>query len=325
MKKFKVYVTEPIPELDAGLGILRDIAEIKLNDRFIGKVLAKDIKDADAIIAGDSKITRESLKEAKKLKVIGRFGAGLDSVDINACTEKDILLFNVPGMNAESVAEHIIGMMIALSKKFRLHDKLVRDGKWVEKSKFMGNELWRKTIGIVGLGNIGYLLAKMVKAFEMRVLTYDPFVSQKRAKEVGAEIVDLQTLLKKSDYVSINCPLVKETRGMIGEEELRLMKKSAFLINTARGGIVKEDSLYKALKGGWIEGAGVDALENEPVTKHPIFELDNILLTPHFASWTVEAFRRVAIKACENVRKALKGDIPDNLVNKEVIAKIKHK
>jgi D-3-phosphoglycerate dehydrogenase len=158
----------------------------------------------------------------------------------------------------------------------------------------------------------------MVKAFEMRVLTYDPFVSQKRAEEVGAEIVDLQTLLKESDYVSINCPLTKETGGMIGEEELRLMKKSAFLINTARGGIVKEDSLYKALKECWISGAGIDTFENEPVSKNPLFELSNVLLTPHFASWTVEAFRRVAIKTCENIRKAIEGGIPDNLINKEL-------
>jgi len=314
--KNRVYVTEPLPL--AGLELLGDIAEVIVNEK-ISEVRAEDIKDVDAIIAGDSKITANSLKLTERLKVIGRFGAGVDSVDIKACTEKGIILFNVPRINAESVVEHVIGMMVALSKNFRSLDKLVRDGFWSKKSKMIGNEIWKKTLGIIGAGNVGSLLARRVKVFDMGVLICDPFISEAKAKELGVELVDLETLLRESDYISINCPLTDKTKGMIGEKELKSMKNTAFIINTARGGIIKEDALYKALKEGWIKGAGIDVLENEPVTEHPLFELDNVLLTPHFASWTAEAFQRVAMKTCQNIRKALRGGVPDNVVNKEVL------
>ena len=317
MKKFKIYVTEPIPEIEIGFKLFENIAEIKLGDKFIGRVLPEQIEDVDAIIAGDSKISEESLKKAKRLKVIGRPGVGVDNVDLKACTERGILVFNVPGINADSVAEHVIGMILAISKKFLQRDNLARSGRWGERDKIIGSELKGKTIGIIGLGNVGSLVAKKAKGFEMKILAYDPYLPIEKAKELDVNIVDLPVLLRESDYISINCPLTDETRKMIGERELRLMKKDAILINTARGGIVDEDALYDALKEGWIRAAGIDVLENEPVSEHLLFHLDNVLLTPHSAGLTIEALRRTAMAVCEDILRVLKGELPKNLVNPE--------
>jgi D-3-phosphoglycerate dehydrogenase len=320
MSSFKVFVTEPIPEIEFGLKILKD-AEIRIKNEFISSIPTMDISDVDAIIAGDAKIKREAIEGAKKLKVIGRFGAGVDSVDLKACSENGIIVFNIPGLNAQSVAEHTIGMIIAVAKKFLSVDKLVRAGGWKEKSKYMGYEIHGKTLGIVGLGNIGMKVAKIAKAFEMKVLAYDPYIPKERGKELGIAMMDLESILKNSDIVTLHVPLTEETKGLIGEKELKSMKKTAILVNTSRGGVVDEFALYKALKEGWIAGAGIDVLENEPVEKHPLFELDNVLLTPHTASWTIEAFRRMAIKVCEGILKVMKGELPDNIVNPEAFSR----
>jgi D-3-phosphoglycerate dehydrogenase len=322
--RYRIFVTEPLPELEVGLKPLRRIAEIKCPREFTGKVLAEDIRDVDAIVAGDARITRKSLEGVQRLKVIGRYGVGVDSVDLDACTEKRIIVFNAPGLNAVSVAEHTIGMMIAISKRFLLFDKLVRTGMWGEKVRYMNTELSKKTVGIIGFGDIGRWVAKMVKGSDMKVLAYDPYVSKEKAMEVDANLVDLKTLLRESDFVSIHCPSTDKTRGIIGEDELRLMKKTAILINTARGDIVREEALYRALKERWIAGAGIDVFEREPLTaKHPFIELDNILLTPHAASWTTEAVRRIAICVGENMMKVFDGQLPENIVNKKVLEKLK--
>jgi D-3-phosphoglycerate dehydrogenase len=320
MSKFTVFVTEPIPEIEYGIKILEEF-NARIRDRFIERIPSEDLKDVDAVIAGDSKITEESLSQADRLRVIGRFGAGVDSVDVNACTKKSILLFNAPGLNAQSVAEHIMGMMVALAKRFRAVDALVRNGLWTEKSRYMGNELHGKTLGIIGFGNIGSKLTRMAQAFGMQVIVYDPYISPDRAEELGAKLIDLEPLLKDSDAVSLNAPLTKETRGLIGERQLRIMKRDAILINTARGGLVDEQALFKALTENWIAGAGIDVLENEPVTKHPLFRFENVIFTPHTASWTIEAFRRIGIAVCENILKTLNGEIPDTLVNPEALRK----
>jgi D-3-phosphoglycerate dehydrogenase len=318
--RYKIFITEPLPELEVGFKPLRRIAEIRCLKEFTGTVLAKDIRDVDAIVAGDTRITRKSLEGAQRLKVIGRYGVGVDRVDLDACTEKRIMVFNAPGLNAVSVAEHAIGMMIAISKKFLLSDKWVRTGMWSEKTRYMNTELSKKTIGIIGLGDIGRLVAKMVKAFDMQVLAYDPYVSKGKAMEFHACLSGLKTLLRESDFVSIHCPLTDKTRGMIGEDELRSMKKTSILINTARGEIVREGALYRALKDGWIAGAGIDVFEREPLTtNHPFIELDNILLSPHSASWTTEAVRRIAIYVGENLMRVFKGQLPENIVNKRVL------
>ncbi len=322
MKKYSVFVTEPIPEIDFGLKTLKG-AKVRIKDKFVENVSSKDLHDVDAVIAVDSKITRESLRGANKLKVIGRFGAGVDSVDIQACTEKGIIFFNSPGLNAQSVAEHIIGMMIAISKKFWVLDNLVKSGNWADKHEYMGNELFKKTLGIIGLGNVGSRLAKMAQAFGMNILSYDPYVKSERANKINVKLVDLELLLKNSDYVSINAPLTNETENLISERELRLMKNNAILINTARGGLVDEQALHKAIKNSWIAGASIDVLKNEPVSDHFLFRHENVVFSPHTSSWTVEAFRRITIAVCENILKVMDGKIPDNVVNTEVLESIK--
>lgn len=310
---FRVYVTEPLPEVEKGIEVLKGFAEVYIENRFYGFVLPEALRGYDAVIAGDSKITKESLKGADKLKVIGRFGAGVDSVDLEECTKKGIMVVNVPGLNSQSVAEHIIGFMIALSKNFLKVDKLVRQGRWEEKATYIGCEIWRKKLGIVGYGNIGKKLTKIAKdGFDMEILVYDPYIENIESAKKCA----LEELLKTSDYIALCCPLTKETRDMIGEKELDVMKKDAFLINCARGGLVDEDALYDALKANKIAGAGIDVLENEPVKEHKLFELDNVIVTPHFGAWTKEAFVRVAIKCCEEIKKALEGEVPENLVNR---------
>ena len=320
MKEFELFVTEPIPEIEFGLKILGD-ARVRIKEKFAEKVPSEDLRDVDAVIAADSKITRESLKKADKLIVIGRYGAGVDSVDVQACTEKGILLINAPGLNAQSVAEHVIGLMVAVSKKFRSLDGVVRNGRWAEKRFYMGNELYEKTLGIIGFGNIGSRLAKMAQAFGMEIITYDPYIPQEKVSHLDIKMVDLESLLKNSDYVSVNAPLTKETRRLIGEKQLRLMKRDAVMINTARGGLIDEQALVKALEEHWIAGAGIDVLENEPVTTHPLFNIENVILTPHTASWTIEAFRRIAVTVCENILKTMRGRIPDNLVNPEALTR----
>jgi len=323
MKKYKVLVTEPLPGIEDGLKMLEHIAEIEYKKKFVGKISAEDVHGVDAIIAGDSKISRETLEGADKLKIIARHGVGVDNVDLEACTEKGIIVTNVHVAEGPSVPEHVFALMLAISKKLFLRDKMVREGRWNERDQLVGKELKGKTLGIIGLGNIGSQVSKIARtAFDMNVLAYDPYISNEKAKEVGAQLVNLENLLRESDYISINCPLTDETRGMIGEKELKLMKSGAVLVNTARGGIVEEDALYRALKEGWIEGAGIDVLENEPVSKHPLFGLNNILLTPHSAAFTVESLRRAAIVACENVLKVLKGELPANVVNPKVMEKL---
>jgi D-3-phosphoglycerate dehydrogenase len=321
--RYKIFVTEPLPKLEVGFKPLRRIAEIRFLKEFTGKVLTDDIRDVDAIVAGDAMITRKSLEGVQRLKVIGRCGVGVDNVDLDACTEKGIMVFNAPSLNAVSVAEHAIGMMMAISKKFLLSDKLVRTGLWSEKTRYINTELSKKTVGIIGLGDIGRLVAKKVKAFDMEVLAFDPYVSKGKAMEVSACLSGLKTLLRESDFVSIHCPLTFETRGMIGEDELRSMKKTSILINTARGEIVRERALCRALKEGWIAGAGIDVFEEEPLaTNHPFIELDNILLTPHSASFTAEAVRRIALYVSKNIMRVFNGQIPENIVNKRVLKKI---
>ncbi|MBS7649774.1 hydroxyacid dehydrogenase [Candidatus Bathyarchaeota archaeon] len=318
LARFSIFVTEPVPGIEAELTVLKDV-DVRIKDRFLDRVDSEDLRNVDAVIAGDSKITRESLKAADRLKVIGRLGAGVDSVDVKACTEMGILVFNAPGLNAQSVAEHIMGLMVAVAKKFRTVDILVRSGRWAEKAHHIGYELFGKTLGIVGLGNIGSRLAKMAQAFGMAAIAYDPYIPVEKALSLNVKLVDLEVLLRDSDFISINAPLTEETKGLIGERQLRMMKRNAILINTARGGLVDEKALYEALKNNWIAGAGIDVLENEPVTDHPLFKLENVILTPHTASWTVEAFRRVVSTVCENILKTLNGGIPENLVNPEVL------
>jgi phosphoglycerate dehydrogenase-like enzyme len=276
-------------------------------------VSPEQMKGYNALICLTPKITADSLAQSSEWIAIARFGVGYDGVDVRACTEADVALFIAAGAVNHSVAEAIVGWMLALNHRVLRKDRLIREGKWAERSKWMGSELRGKRVGIIGLGGIGSTLVGLLQPFGVEVAAYDPYVDR------GIRRVDLRELLSTSDYVVVTCPLTEQTRGMLGREQLALMKRSAYLINTARGGIVDEAALYELLRDRKIAGAAVDVFASEPVTSHPFFELDNVLLAPHSIAWTDELFEEIGTMCCRQLVTLSRGDIPPGLVNKEVL------
>ncbi|HII60390.1 D-2-hydroxyacid dehydrogenase [Pyrococcus horikoshii] len=303
----KVLVAAPLHEKaiqvlkDAGLEVIYE--EYPDEDR-----LVELVKDVEAIIVRSKpKVTRRVIESAPKLKVIARAGVGLDNIDVEAAKEKGIEVVNAPAASSRSVAELAVGLMFSVARKIAFADRKMREGVWAKKEA-MGIELEGKTIGIIGFGRIGYQVAKIANALGMNILLYDPYPNEERAKEVNGKFVDLETLLKESDVVTIHVPLVESTYHLINEERLKLMKKTAILINTSRGPVVDTNALVKALKEGWIAGAGLDVFEEEPLPKdHPLTKFDNVVLTPHIGASTVEAQERAGVEVAEKVVKILKG------------------
>jgi phosphoglycerate dehydrogenase-like enzyme len=248
-----------------------------------------------------------------------RFGVGYDTVDVAACTEAGVALFITSGAVNYSVAEAILGWMLALGHHCFQKDRLTREGKWPEKNRWMGSELRRKTIGLIGLGGIGGALTELLKPFQTtELLAFDPYVAPERAAALNTRLTDLKELLRASDYVIVTCPLNEQTRGLLGAGELALMKTQAYLVNAARGGIVDESALEAALKSRQIAGAAVDVFATEPVLQHPFFALDNILLAPHAIAWTHELFQEISLMCCQQAMALSKGSIPSGLINHEV-------
>ncbi|ASI99300.1 hydroxyacid dehydrogenase [Thermococcus celer] len=270
--------------------------------------LVELVGDVDAIIVRSKpKITRRVIEAAPKLKVIGRAGVGLDNIDLEAAKERGIKVVNSPGASSRSVAELVLALMFNVARKVAFADRKMREGVWAKK-QCMGIELEGKTLGIIGFGRIGYQIAKIASALGMNVLLYDPYPNEERAREVGGRFADLETLLRESDVVTLHVPLVDSTYHLINEERLKLMKKSAILINAARGPVVDTKALVKALKEGWIAGAGLDVYEEEPLPKdHPLTKLDNVVLTPHIGASTVEAQMRAGVQVAEQIVDILKG------------------
>jgi D-3-phosphoglycerate dehydrogenase len=272
----------------------------------------------DAVISRKGKITREHMqKSAGRLKIISRTGVGVDPsrVDLDAAKEFRVWITNQPGSNSVSVAELVFGQMIALARHTFEANRAVRENLWGEYLKYIGTELAGKTVGIVGMGNIGTRVAIRARAFEMDFLVHDPYIPESHVTALGGKRVELAELLPESDFVTIHCPLTAETKGMIGKQQLALMKTSAYLINAARGGIVDEDALYRALKQKKVAGAALDVVENEPPVKdHPLFQLDNVVLTPHLGAVTYEASKRGEWGAAEEVIRVLEGKKPKNPV-----------
>ncbi|MEM2429193.1 MAG: hydroxyacid dehydrogenase [Nitrososphaerales archaeon] len=313
-KRFKVFIPEP--ECEESHKILEEIAEVKIgepNIKYTEDRLIEEIKGVDAIIiTSQHHITKRVIEAADKLKIIVKYGSkpGIDNVDLEAAIKKGIIVSYTPQANSDSVAEHTITLMLALLKKLNIFSQRLKNGLWRDR-KLLGYELLGKTVGIIGLGAVGYKVAEKIKGFGVKLLAYDPYVSNERAESVGAKLVDLNVLLKESDIVTIHATLTKETTHLIGERELRMMKKSAIIVNTARGAIIDEKSLIKALKEGWIAGAALDVFEEEPLNPdNPLLKMDNVIATPHAASCTYEAWRREGFMAAEEVLRVLKGEKP---------------
>lgn len=317
MDKMRVIIADQINE--KGIEYLKEVAEVVVDTSITQDELIDKIKDFDAIIVRSrTKVTRSVIEAAEKLKIIARAGVGVDNVDIEAATEKGIMVVNAPESTSITVAEHAMGLILSLARKVSIADKSVKEGKW-EKSKFMGIELAGKTLGIIGMGRIGSQVASRCKAFEMEILVNDPYITEEAASRLGARIVDKETLLKTADIITIHVPLTPETKHSISRYEFELMKKSAFIINCARGGIINEDDLYEALSKGEIAGAGLDVFEKEPPEGSPLLKLDNIVVTPHIGASTKEAQRDAAIIVANEVKKVFMDKPPKNVLNMPVL------
>jgi phosphoglycerate dehydrogenase-like enzyme len=275
----------------------------------------------DVIISLKPRLTAASLAGVERLAAIGRMGVGYDNIDVPACTEAGVALFTTPPAVRRPMAESIVLMMLALSHNLVGKDRLVRRGKWVESTRVLGREPRGRVLGSIGLGGIASELLAMLQPFGFaRILGYDPFVDAARGRELGVETAPLDDLLRDSDYVVLNCPLTAGTRGLIGERELSLMKPTAFLINTARGPIVDEAALIRALQNNLIRGAALDVFETEPLpADSPLCALDNVILTSHSVGWTEELFRDMGRINCEGALAIFHGQPPVTVVNREVL------
>jgi phosphoglycerate dehydrogenase-like enzyme len=285
-----------------------------------GEITPDQWVDCHAVVVLTPKVTADSLARCDDLLAISRFGVGYDSVDVEACTASHVLVTITPGAVDRPVAEATIGWMLALTHRMLQKDRLVRSGRWDDRSRYMGCELRDRTLGVIGLGGIGQQLVQLLQGFGMRQpIAFDPFVSPEVLMETGVRHVGLGELLSTADFVSLHCPLNDETRGLIGADQLQLMKPDAFLLNLARGGIVDEVALYDALANQRIAGAALDCFEHEPVTTpHRLGELENVILAPHSIAWTNELFRDIGRSACQSLLDLSQGQRPHGVVNPEL-------
>lgn len=315
----KVLVADPI----AGKGIELLKANVQ-TDVAIGltkEELVARIGEYDALVTrSETKATAEVIKAGKRLKVIGRAGVGVDNIDVEAATEAGILVVNVPGANSVAAAEHAVGLMLALSRWTAQADADLRQDQW-RRSKFVGVELYRKTLGLLGLGRIGTEVAVRAKAFGMEVIAYDPYVSRERAALIGVRMADIETVLAEADYLSLHLAKTKETANLLNRECLLKMKKGVRIVNCARGGIIDEEALYDLLQAGHVAGAGLDVFAEEPPKSHnKLFDLPNVVVTPHLAGSTVEAQENNGVSVAEMVLTALSGEPVLTAVNLPSVA-----
>lgn len=322
----RILISEQLPVSGSkpALEILAALGDVKVASASSEEVLAREVSEADALIVRLAQVTKPIIQNAKKLRVIGRTGVGVDNVDVKAATERRILVLNVPAVNTISVAEHTFALVLALCRKIKDADQSLRSKGWKERERLASEiiDLPGKTLGIIGLGSIGREVVKRAKAFEMQVIAYDPFVTPETAKGIGVELSDLETLLTKSDVVTLHAALSKETHHLINERRIRLMKKTAYLVNCARGPIVDEEALTRALREKWIAGAGCDVFNQEPVPReNPLFELPQTIVSPHIAGLTRETIEKSLITLAQDITRVIKGERPINLVNPEALAK----
>lgn len=304
----KILISDKLA--NEGVEILKAVKEFQVDMKTGMKPeeLKSMIKDYDALIVrSETKVTAEILEAAAKLKVIGRAGVGLDNVDLAAATKKGVVAMNTPAGNTTSTAEHTFSLILALSRNIVQAGASMKAGKW-DRSKFSGVEVHGKILGIVGLGRIGATVAGFAKAFGMKVLAYDPFLSKEVAAKMGIEIVELEKLIRESDYITVHIPKTDETTNLISEKEFNMMKKNVRVLNCARGGIINEPALAKALEEKKIAGCALDVFDVEPLpADSPLLKFDNCIMTPHLGASTSEAQVNVAIEIAETVKNALLG------------------
>jgi D-3-phosphoglycerate dehydrogenase / 2-oxoglutarate reductase len=311
----KILISDKLAE--DGINFLneQDGIQIHIQTGLNEDALCEIIPEYDALlIRSDTQVTGKVLRAAKNLKVVGRAGIGVDNVDLDVAMEQGIIVMNTPDANATTTAELAIAHIFSLSRNLPVANQSVREGKW-DRSKLTGAEITHKTLAILGFGTIGRIVAQRGNGLGMRVIAHDPFVAPDIFAKHGAEMVDLETLLKQADYLTLHCPLLEKTRNIIGREQLAMMKKTARLINCARGGLVDEASLYEALKEGCIAGAALDVYEHEPPKDSPLLSLDNIVFTPHLGASTKEAQVAVSVEIARQVVKYLQTGEAVNALN----------
>ncbi len=286
------------------------------------EIAAEQLADVDVLILLAPRITADSLRHAERLALIARFGVGYDNVDVRACTARDVALVITPDGVRRPVAVSILTLMFALSGKLMVKDRLARQGPegWAQKTRHNGLGLVGRTLGSIGIGNIGAELFRLTRPLDMRMIAHDPYADAGLAAELGLELLPLEAIFRESDFLSVNCPLTPETRHLVNAERLALMKPGAYLINTARGPIVDQAALTRVLQSGAIAGAGLDVLEQEPPdAEDPILTLDNVIVTPHALCWTDQLFAGSGAADVEAVLTVMAGGTPKSIVNREVI------
>jgi glyoxylate reductase len=322
----KIYVTRQLP--DEAMKILKSKFEVEVWPEEMPpakSLIIEKVKKADGLICllTDSIDEKVISAAGPQLRGISQVAVGFDNIDVKAATKKGIYVTNTPGVLTDTTADFAFTLLMAVARRVSEADRYVKGGKWRVPWGLMmllGQDIWGKTIGIIGLGRIGSAVAQRAKGMNMKTLYYDVYRNEQAEKETGVEFVPLETLLRESDFVTIHVPLMPSTHHLINEDRLRLMKKTACLINTSRGPVVDERALYRALKEGWIWGAGLDVWESEPTDpKSPLLKLENLTAAPHISSGSVETRTKMAVIAVEDMIAIQEGKMPSNLVNKEVL------
>jgi len=322
LTKPKVYVTRQL--FPKAIQILEEVAEVEVfegeNNPIPRDLLLKKARGVDGIISLlTDRIDAELMDQAENLKVVSNYAVGYNNIEVDEATKRGIRVTNTPEVLTDTTADCAFTLMTAIARRIVEADRYIRDGKWVHAwgpKMFIGGDIHGKTLGIVGMGRIGFAMVPRARGFNMDVIYYDCVRNPEKEEELNIKYMTLEELLQSSDFVSMHVPLTPETRHIIGEEQLRMMKPTAYLVNTSRGPVVDESALYKALKEGWIAGAALDVHEKEPTDPDsPLLDLDNIIVTPHIASASVETRTRMAVTAATNCAAVLRGEEPPNLVN----------
>ena len=283
-------------------------------------------READAIITRFAPITRRVLEAVPKCKVIARYGIGYDNIDIDAATDNNILVVNTPDFCLEEVSNHVIMLILACAKRLQLFSNYAKQGRWHEwrQIQLPMVSIYGQTLGLIGCGHIATMVAKKARCFDLKIIGYDPYLDKSLAMELGITLMKLTELLSEADFISVSTPATKETWHLIGEEQFKQMKPSAYFINTARGSVVDESALIKALQEKWIAGAGIDVFEKEPVdSDNPLLNMDNVIVTPHTAFYSDKALERVRLSVGQETARVLCGKWPQNVVNDKVKPKTK--
>jgi D-3-phosphoglycerate dehydrogenase len=323
---YKVLVTARIfgHLSDASFDIFRNSGFEVVPNPYRGKGLSEDelielISGVHGLLTGVDQVTAKFMRAADQLKVISKFGTGVDNIDVKAATQNGIIVTNAPGTNSDAVADMAFSLMLAIARNVPFAFDQVQKGQW---PLIVGTEIWRKTLGVIGLGQIGKRVAIRAGGFNMQVLAYEIYPDEKFVREHGIRLVPLNRLLQESDFVSIHVPFTSETKDLIKAEQLEMMKPTAYLINTARGGIVDEGALYDALQSGEIAGAAFDVFKKEPLKEKALVNLDNFIATPHISPFTKEAIENMETLSAQNIIDVLEGRFPPHIVNPEVLDKI---